>query len=95
MIKRFRKGLNLDEYFRNIPTFREFVEYLTNSPVDDFNDHWIPFHLSCTPCSINYSSILHLETFERDFRYLNNITGLKMKIKHKQSFHCTDASTDS
>ena len=84
IIKEFRKDQNLDENFKDIPTFREFVEYLTNFPAEEFNEHWIPFHISCTPCHINYSSILHLETIDRDFRYLNNITGLKLKLKHNR-----------
>lgn len=41
------------------PTFREFIDYVINADLGRYHsdDHWIPYHQYCTPCSLNYDFI--------------------------------------
>lgn len=40
------------------PTWREFVLYLINTDIASYgDDHWMPYYLFCTPCSLNYDII--------------------------------------
>ena len=40
------------------PTFREFVEYLIDTDLGSYgDDHWMPYYLFCTPCSLKYHII--------------------------------------
>lgn len=74
IIRDHRKSEQPLEY-KDMPTFSEFVDYLISTPVFDYNEHWLPYYLTCTPCHHHYAVILHLETLEDDTRYLVNITG--------------------
>ncbi|XP_064091082.1 carbohydrate sulfotransferase 10-like isoform X2 [Macrobrachium nipponense] len=65
-----------EEYYRDVPTFWEFVQYLISTPVWEYNEHWRPYYLTCSPCHHHYNFILHLETLQDDAEYLVNATGL-------------------
>lgn len=40
------------------PTFREFVEYLIDTNLASYgDDHWMPYYLFCTPCSLKYDIV--------------------------------------
>ena len=47
------------------PSFVEFVEYLVETPIDKYDEHWRPIHLLCPPCHFNFDVIVKMETFTR------------------------------
>ena len=58
------------------PTFSEFVDYLLRTPVDQFNDHWVPYYLHCHLCEIEYDVIGKMETFKDDSDFITEESGL-------------------
>ncbi|XP_066971402.1 carbohydrate sulfotransferase 10-like isoform X2 [Macrobrachium rosenbergii] len=74
IIAKHRNSKQPTEY-RDVPTFWEFVQYLISTPVWEYNEHWRPYYLTCTPCHYHYDFILHLETLQDDSEYLVNATG--------------------
>ncbi len=59
------------------PNFAEFVEYLIDTDVSQFNEHWYPVYLMCLPCRYNYSVVSSVETLASDsadiLRHLSKI----------------------
>ncbi|XP_063864710.1 carbohydrate sulfotransferase 11-like [Scylla paramamosain] len=64
------------QQYRDVPTFKEFVEYLVVTPVWKYNEHWRPYYLTCAPCHQRYSIIMKLDSIELESNYLVHITGL-------------------
>ena len=66
---KFENGLKTDYIFKtfnptiikskhpNRPTFVEFVEYLIRTPIEQYNDHWLPNWIHCQICTQNYDII--------------------------------------
>lgn len=61
------------------PTFNEFVQYLIaqHEQGKSFDEHWSPIYRFCTPCSINFTIIGKVETFNRDSEYIIRQAGLE------------------
>ena len=51
-----------------MPTFSEFVDYLLDTEVEGYNEHWLPYYLLCTPCHLNYTVIAKTEDIQEDSR---------------------------
>ena len=47
-------------------SFTEFVQYLTDNPPWDVNEHWMPYEDLCRPCNIQYDFIGSIDTLRRD-----------------------------
>lgn len=47
------------------------------------DEHWAPIYTFCTPCSINYTLIAKLETFQRDTEYIIRQAGLETLLLNK------------
>lgn len=75
IIEKYRLKEQPAEY-SEVPTFGEFVEYLLDTPPWEYNEHWQPYYLICTPCHHHYNTIMHLESLQDDTRYLVDVTGL-------------------
>lgn len=58
------------------PSFVEFVEYLIETPLDKYDEHWKPIFVLCPPCHFNFDIIVKMETFKRDTQFLLNQRGL-------------------
>ena len=56
--------------YNKVPTFSEFVSYLLDTEVEDYNEHWLPYYLLCTPCHLNYTIIAKTEDIKEDSRYI-------------------------
>lgn len=56
--------------YTSVPTFPEFVDFLLDTQVEEYNEHWLPFYLLCTPCHLNYTLVAKTETIEEDSRYI-------------------------
>ena len=57
------------------PSFVEFVEYLIETPLDKYDEHWKPIFVLCPPCHFNFDIIVKMETFKRDTQFLLNQRG--------------------
>ncbi|XP_037068282.1 carbohydrate sulfotransferase 11-like [Pollicipes pollicipes] len=70
----FRSGDGDDESVPPLgiePTFAEFVQYLIDTDLANYSDdHWIPYYLYCTPCSVRYHAVAKFETLREDQEYV-------------------------
>ncbi|XP_073820893.1 carbohydrate sulfotransferase 11 [Musca autumnalis] len=84
IIKRFRKQ-PMTAVKPKGPTFNEFVQYLIEQHANEkvFNEHWAPIYNFCTPCSINFTIIGKVETFNRDSEYIIRQAGLESLLLGK------------
>ena len=53
-----------------IPSFEEFLEYLTKIDVKKYDGHWKPYWKLCAPCLVKYQAIGHEETKEKDIPFI-------------------------
>ena len=54
------------------------MDYLLETEVEDYNEHWLPYYLLCTPCHLNYTVIAKTEDIQGDSRYGNRIVRKKI-----------------
>ncbi|XP_050100964.1 carbohydrate sulfotransferase 11-like [Anopheles aquasalis] len=86
IVKKFRKGNPLKGAKPpHGPTFREFLEFLVSHYRSGgrFDEHWSPVYSFCTPCSINFTLIAKMETFQRDSEYIIRQAGLETLLLNK------------
>lgn len=83
IIKEFRKGGNKRRPAG--PTFKEFILFLIDNykKGERFDEHWAPIFSFCTPCSINYTLIAKIETFQRDSEYIIRQSGLETLLLNR------------
>jgi hypothetical protein len=67
------------------PTFKEFLQFLVQHYQSGgrFDEHWSPIAQFCTPCSINFTLIAKMETFQRDTEYIIRQAGLETLLLNK------------
>ncbi|XP_034942845.1 carbohydrate sulfotransferase 11-like [Chelonus insularis] len=66
------------------PTWQEFVDYLIDTDLANYgDDHWMPYYLYCTPCSLNYSIIAKVETLQQDQMFIIKKLGEEDQIQPK------------
>ena len=60
----------------NVP--REFVQFLLDTDVSRYNNHWSPYYRHCTPCIANFSAVFKIDSssYEEEQAFLLNQTGL-------------------
>uniref|UniRef100_A0A182YFD2 Carbohydrate sulfotransferase n=1 Tax=Anopheles stephensi TaxID=30069 RepID=A0A182YFD2_ANOST len=88
IVKKFRKAHPLKgAKTPHGPTFREFLEFLVSHYRSGgrFDEHWSPVYSFCTPCSINFTLIAKMETFQRDSEYIIRQAGLETLLLNKMS----------
>ena len=51
------KTFNPSQIKSSRPTFPEFVQYLIDTPIEQYNDHWLPYWMHCQVCTQNYDII--------------------------------------
>lgn len=81
ILQKYRKHKPSDEKYANIPTFREFVEYLVNEPISAMNRHWIPISDLCMPCHIDYDIIGRKDTMKADSEVILNKIGIEEELQ--------------
>jgi len=81
-----------------MPSWWEFVQYLISTPASSYDEHWIPVSIYCSPCSLQYTRILHSETIQEEEQELANEIGAGGLIKPRHENdnsggrqHMTDA----
>ena len=59
IVKKYRKDApsKYEYQQKDVPTFREFVEYVINQDLKGLDQHWVPIYNLCMPCHINYTII--------------------------------------
>ncbi|VDI59682.1 chondroitin 4-sulfotransferase 11, partial [Mytilus galloprovincialis] len=57
-------------------TFRDLVEYITQTPIEHLDDHFIPISSICRPCKVQYSYIGKMEYFLNDTLNIFNKFGI-------------------
>ncbi|XP_047740994.1 carbohydrate sulfotransferase 13-like [Hyalella azteca] len=75
IISKYRQQEPHDKFYKDVPTFPEFVQYLLETPVEDYNEHWRPYHVICRPCDVPYNVVLKLESLDEDIQTLVFIAG--------------------
>ena len=53
-----------------------FIRLMRDSPVDQYNDHWVPYWLHCHLCEVEYDVIAKMETITEDTDFIANKSGL-------------------
>ena len=82
--------------YQKAPTFPEFVDYVLDTDVESYNEHWVPYYLLCTPCHLNYTVIAKTESIGDDSRLINKhldddpITDIQVHLRSpKTTWHWT------
>ena len=52
-------------FMKKEPSFVEFVEYLIETPVTKYDEHWKPQFILCPPCHFKFDVVVKMETFDR------------------------------
>lgn len=55
---------------RKEPSFIEFVHYIIETPITEYDEHWRPQFLLCPPCFFKFDIIVKMETFQRDTQFI-------------------------
>jgi len=73
-------------FIRKEPSFVEFVEFLIETPVNNYDEHWKPQFILCPPCHFKFDVVVKMETFDRDTDFIlsqRNLQGLvSLSKKH-------------
>ena len=60
------KTFNPSQIKSSRPTFPEFVQYLIDTPIEQYNDHWLPYWMHCQVCTQNYDIIGNFKNLAKD-----------------------------
>ncbi|XP_042886369.1 carbohydrate sulfotransferase 11-like [Penaeus japonicus] len=66
-----------DNGTRILPSFEEFVKYITSVAPESHDPHWRPVTMQCGACYVNYTVIAHAETLNEDLGYILRETGIE------------------
>ena len=70
------------EFLDRLPTFWEFVQFLLNSNPGDYNTHWRPISLMCSPCSVTFDAILKLDNFQQELKFFTQKHGWDTELSN-------------
>ena len=63
-------------------SFKLFIKHLLRTPLETFDDHWIPQYYHCQPNLIRYNAVLKVESLEEDLKkHFRKF--VKMKLEKK------------
>ena len=80
-IKHFMTDRNAEKL-----TFKMFIEYLVQTPLDKYDIHWVPIYLTCKPCLVRYKMIGRTDTIKEDSEAILREIGVNrtLPIAHAQ-----------
>ena len=90
IIAKYRKTVPSDPKYSTAPTFREFIEYVVDLPINKLESHWIPMYIQCLPCHIKYTIIARLDTLNEDSDQIFKGMGVKAELPKS---HVTQGNT--
>ncbi|XP_050734197.1 carbohydrate sulfotransferase 11-like isoform X2 [Eriocheir sinensis] len=80
-------GKKIEEHYRGTTeaeghnvTFSEFIRYISEpgpGTAEQRNEHWLPMHKLCSPCSVEYDFIGRMENLEEDADYVLRWLGVR------------------
>ncbi|TRY76522.1 hypothetical protein TCAL_13639 [Tigriopus californicus] len=56
-----------------LPSFWEFVQYVKACRVSRMDEHFRPIYDFCSPCDINYETVIHFENLSEESKYLKGV----------------------
>lgn len=65
IIKHVRKNAPVNAKGDDV-SLKEFLQYVSESRVEDMNEHWMPLFELCQPCAVSYDFIGSVENLESD-----------------------------
>ncbi|KAK8740122.1 hypothetical protein OTU49_003051, partial [Cherax quadricarinatus] len=71
---------NTDGSVKVVPSFSEFLSFIVDEEPQDFDPHWMPIYQACGLCHVNYTAVVHTETFLEDIQYIMRVSGLDTKV---------------
>ncbi|KAM4663540.1 carbohydrate sulfotransferase 9-like [Discoglossus pictus] len=69
---------------KTVVSFKEFVNYLLRQAPRTMDIHWMPMHLLCDPCNINYDVLGKMETLKTESDYVLKLIGAPKGIKYPE-----------
>ena len=57
----------------DLPTFWEFVQYVKACRISRMDEHWKPVYEFCSPCHVNYESVIHFENLSDEAEHLKSV----------------------
>jgi hypothetical protein len=86
-LQRFYKRFHGADSTSGIPSFSEFVIMSMEDREDRNNIHWVPYALTCQPCTVHYDLILKQETLSTDIQLWKQLYHAEMdQVKTLNSF---------
>ena len=75
-------------------SLKEFLQYITESHVEDMNEHWMPFFELCQPCAVSYNLNLEADSNQvlKDLR-VNDQVSFPKQQKYYQAGGKSHTST--
>jgi hypothetical protein len=76
------------------PTFAEFLRFIVSERY--FDEHWVPYHSTCEPCTLHYDYILKFETLDRDQNFFiqdANLSGYLYETNYPQNINPLGTTT--
>ena len=90
IITSYRKETPENSLYLQVPTFKEFVRYLIDVNFTEYDNHWMPYFVFCTPCHVHYSYIAKTETINDDSLYIKQVLqSLGMTISEQEEEEAT------
>ena len=90
IIDKYRKTAPIDPIYDKAPTFREFVEFIVELPITEYDYHWIPVYLLCMPCHFKYNIMARVDNLNRDSEEVLKAINLSATLPRK---HVTQGNT--
>ncbi|XP_076048963.1 carbohydrate sulfotransferase 12-like [Oratosquilla oratoria] len=79
VVKKIQKTYQLETDEHDV-TFSEFIRFISepgDGSVEERNEHWLPMHELCNPCTIEYDFIGKFENMKEDSDYVLRWLGVK------------------
>ena len=72
----------LEEKKKDKLTFKHFIEYLVNLPLQSFDFHWMPMYLMCKPCQLKYDVVGRMDSLREDSKKILSRLSLNLTLGH-------------
>ncbi|CAG7786963.1 unnamed protein product [Allacma fusca] len=73
-------GTPVDNSTVREPTWTEFVNYLIQTPMKKYDEHWMPITRLCSPCNIHFDAIVRMEKFDEGIKQPLQEVGIDFQI---------------
>merc|ERR1712130_359326 len=95
ILKNYRKFPPGEEKYENSPTFKEFIDYLLDLPLEKFDNHWLPTYFQCLPFAHKTQGKSSDLTVEKYYGELDKSTLDRLYKLYEMDFILFDYEPDS